>query len=462
MGMLFWSVGFALNALLFIYFEWLNVRQSFFNFINPLSEITVLLSWISSWEFWIFLVITIVGFGISYLSDKAIENKAKKNIAEEEETETVRTRREKKSFYKNPILLIIVFLIISVAVGFIGKHPVHTSTKQPNKLSLTAKQQARAKQIMQGVVQDNPDYLTPTIHTEFLTLLKGCPPSEIQLLKKSLEDQSVYMKEFYQDALVSYQKGAPYKSSQRSRMEKQLLAKDEATEDRIKSNDKIMQSIAAHQSVTENGKSVQFNESTINTALRNVDSELQRIDQLFKPGFPNYSTVTKVQSSKPTSKPKTISTTSNAPSSLSSNSRQSDIQQDIAFINTKGTRTFNGNQYQPIVNSKPDAQVDDGFGGTLYAWNIIAAGSGDGNAQQIYFFDNNHYLGTDTLKTHLASNVRASSNGTIIATYQHYLANDSMATPTGNPYIVSFHWNGNSLKPSNVQILNNAVNDQFK
>lgn len=93
---------------------------------------------------------------------------------------------------------------------------------------------------------------------------------------------------------------------------------------------------------------------------------------------------------------------------------------------------------------------------------VIVNGDGDGSAQQIYFFDNNRYIGRDTAKYHLPSSVHAGTTGTIIATYQHYLSNDSMASSTGEPYIVTFHWNRNSITPNSVATLNEAVNDQFK
>lgn len=161
------------------------------------------------------------------------------------------------------------------------------------------------------------------------------------------------------------------------------------------------------------------------------------------------------------SKSKTNNAIVNA-SLASSHNNQSDIGQDLAVIKSKATISVNGVQWKPLIHSQPDAKVPDGTGGMLYAWNVILDGNGDGSAQKIYFFDNNHYIGTDTSKYHLPSSVHAGSTGTIIVTYQHYLANDSSASPSGKPFIVSFHWNGSRLKPNNVAMLNAAVNDQFK
>ncbi|MCM2535206.1 LppP/LprE family lipoprotein [Neobacillus pocheonensis] len=151
----------------------------------------------------------------------------------------------------------------------------------------------------------------------------------------------------------------------------------------------------------------------------------------------------------------------NAPSPSSYND-QADIEQDVAFLKSKARISVDGVQWEPIINSSPDAEVPDGSGGTLYAWNVILNGNGDGSAQQIFFFDNNRYIGTDTANYHTRSKVKAGSTGTFVATYTHYLANDPNSSPSGQPFIVRFHWNGSGLTPDSITSLNEAVNDQFK
>lgn len=166
--------------------------------------------------------------------------------------------------------------------------------------------------------------------------------------------------------------------------------------------------------------------------------------------------------SKPVSPAKSTTTKTSTPASPSHNIG-ADIEHDVAVIKSKATLAVSTeNGWVPIVNTFPDAAVPDGFGGMLYAWNVILDGNGDGSAQQIYFFDNAQYLGRDTKSDHLQSSVRPLSTGEIIATYGHYLPNDIMADPTGDPYIVTFRWNGNSIIPDSVATLNEAVNNQFK
>ncbi|MED4225598.1 LppP/LprE family lipoprotein [Neobacillus cucumis] len=76
---------------------------------------------------------------------------------------------------------------------------------------------------------------------------------------------------------------------------------------------------------------------------------------------------------------------------------------------------------------------------------------GDGETNQIYFFNNNRFIGTDTPIMHGPTTVSPGSTGTIIATYAHFLPNDPMSSPSGTPYTCSFHWNGSQLASSNPQ-----------
>lgn len=170
-----------------------------------------------------------------------------------------------------------------------------------------------------------------------------------------------------------------------------------------------------------------------------------------------------VPEAKKVSEPKTASNSNtNHVSDAAPHNYQADIEQDAAVIKSKATISVDGVQWEPIIEAHPDAEVPDGFGGMLYAWNVIVDGNGDGSAVQIYFFDNNRYLGKDTADYHMPSNVHAGSTGSIVATYEHYLANDANCCPSGQPFTVTFHWNGSRLNPDSVATLEAAVNDQFK
>ncbi|MCQ6282638.1 restriction endonuclease [Bacillus sp. EB600] len=149
------------------------------------------------------------------------------------------------------------------------------------------------------------------------------------------------------------------------------------------------------------------------------------------------------------SKPSTTSTDRVAPSSSATSvspatENQADINQDIAFVTNRAGEGY-------IVDPYPDALVPDGYGGMLYAF--IVKNEGDGATNQIYFFINNRFVGTDTPIMHGPTTVAPGSTGIIIATYAHYLPNDPMSTPSGTPYTCSFHWNGSQLVSINPQAL---------
>jgi hypothetical protein len=158
--------------------------------------------------------------------------------------------------------------------------------------------------------------------------------------------------------------------------------------------------------------------------------------------------------SESTSKPSTTQTVTSVPLSSTTPDYQADVDQDYALIKSKVPSVA-------IVNTQPDAEVPDGFGNMLYAWNVILNGDGDGTAQQIYFFDGNRYIGTDTSSEHVPSKVHPGGTGSIVATYSHYLKNDPNCCPSGQPYVVTFHWNGSQLVPNAPQTLYDAVNNQF-
>jgi hypothetical protein len=168
------------------------------------------------------------------------------------------------------------------------------------------------------------------------------------------------------------------------------------------------------------------------------------------------------QASKPSASQTVTAPQPSKPTAPSPHNYEADIEHDVSVLKSKATIPPNGVQFDPIIDSHPDAEVPDGFGGMLYAWNVVLNGNGDGTVQQIYFFDNNRYLGRDTANDHGPSGVHAGSTGSIIATYAHYRANDANCCPSGQPFTVTFHWDGSRLAPDSVATLNEVVNDQFK
>lgn len=71
------------------------------------------------------------------------------------------------------------------------------------------------------------------------------------------------------------------------------------------------------------------------------------------------------------------------------------------------------------------------------------------SAQKVFFFKGEKYLGTDTSEIHGPTNsVTADDLGSIIVSYCVYQKNDPMSTPSGKPFEITYHWNGQKLIPS--------------
>lgn len=116
----------------------------------------------------------------------------------------------------------------------------------------------------------------------------------------------------------------------------------------------------------------------------------------------------------------------------------------IAVIKSKGFVPF-GSFLQP-PKYEPDAQVADGYGNILYAWDAEPVGPGDGSIHQIFFFIGSKYLGTDTLKPHgPIKSITAGDTGSITVSYSVFKKDDPMCCATGEPFIITYHWNGSKL-----------------
>jgi len=93
-----WMIGFIGNGILFMYIEWMYIRQNFFNIINPLIYPQVMITLLTTPLFWILLAIAISGhFGVTKLETK---------IAKERKTKDV------KKGIGGWLLLIVIFITI--------------------------------------------------------------------------------------------------------------------------------------------------------------------------------------------------------------------------------------------------------------------------------------------------------------------------------------------------------------
>ena len=74
-------------------------------------------------------------------------------------------------------------------------------------------------------------------------------------------------------------------------------------------------------------------------------------------------------------------------------------------------------------------------------------GSGDGYAQQAFFFLGNHYIGTDTSQPSASIRVVKQSDTEVTLSYPLYRAHDPLCCPGGGSATVSFQLNNGRLTP---------------
>lgn len=111
---------------------------------------------------------------------------------------------------------------------------------------------------------------------------------------------------------------------------------------------------------------------------------------------------------------------------------------DIAVIRRHG-----------FVPSDHHAATPDSFGQMLYAWRATCAGSADGYCQQVFFFVDRQYIGTDTRSPSLEIlRVAPAGIGAIAVVYAHYRAGDPNCCPSGRPITVIYRLKGTRLVAS--------------
>jgi len=95
--------------------------------------------------------------------------------------------------------------------------------------------------------------------------------------------------------------------------------------------------------------------------------------------------------------------------------------------------------------------TDDGSGGNLVGLKGMCAGSATGRCQQVFFFHNGEYLGTDTLSPSPGiPDVQYAGVAKIAVTYVNYAPSDPGCCPSLAPVTITYSWDGTQLKASGV------------
>jgi hypothetical protein len=84
-----WVIGYVGNGLLFLYVEWIYLRQSWIQIFNPFLQIQVLLTLLSTPLFWLLLAMAILGYYLTTVIEERIDRKSDKNDVELDKTSSI-------------------------------------------------------------------------------------------------------------------------------------------------------------------------------------------------------------------------------------------------------------------------------------------------------------------------------------------------------------------------------------
>jgi hypothetical protein len=104
-----------------------------------------------------------------------------------------------------------------------------------------------------------------------------------------------------------------------------------------------------------------------------------------------------------------------------------------AVVRARGYTPYNLSEYHP--------------GQTLGVLVGTRTGSADGYAQQVFFFVNGRFIGTDTKEPSAAVKVVSQNDTEAVVSYALYRPNDPLSSPSGGHALVRFQLNNGRLMP---------------
>ncbi|SEO05907.1 hypothetical protein [Paenibacillus sp. OV219] len=163
------------------------------------------------------------------------------------------------------------------------KEPVIETEESQVTLSkhMTEHQKDRFQMFVARVVRDRNN-LTPETIRQFWELVDEVKATdeEVATMKDLLAGPIVlYMKFFFDDALIALSQGIPYKSPEREQYEQHLKSLQAITDERIQQNDELMAQIASREPILKGGEAI--DELIIRDALMNVNEAINSITILF-------------------------------------------------------------------------------------------------------------------------------------------------------------------------------------
>ncbi len=151
----------------------------------------------------------------------------------------------------------------------------------------------RFREIIVGVMRNDPAFLTPSAHSEFWAILDRWTALDPSATEESNRRFRIYLRSwmgsqlrnyqklFWEDALWAVTIQRPFKSRQREDMEEKMYASGDLSKFQIKKNEDLIEKIANGEAVSLDGGKLVLDESAIKELLGSIDATVLRVETLF-------------------------------------------------------------------------------------------------------------------------------------------------------------------------------------
>ena len=158
--------------------------------------------------------------------------------------------------------------------------------------AIPSEQKQRMREIITGVMGDDPTFLSDAAHREFWSIFRAVSDldgtsdedfeSYMRFIRRAMTGlTTVGMKLFWEDALWARASGRFFKSSMREKVERQYLKQGLISESRVKQNDALIEKISRKEPIATGSGEIIFDEDTIKLALDQVEEAGKRVEWLF-------------------------------------------------------------------------------------------------------------------------------------------------------------------------------------
>jgi LppP/LprE lipoprotein len=116
-----------------------------------------------------------------------------------------------------------------------------------------------------------------------------------------------------------------------------------------------------------------------------------------------------------------------------------------AMKHTFENGSFNSDNFMP---AGPRLTIPDGAGGTITAQSGLRTDSADAHGWVVFFFQNNRFLGWDSVYESLTSALTSNVGHRFAVRYRVYRSTDPLCCPSLPDVVVHYRWDGHRIRMS--------------